>query len=97
MLAIKRIYDAPSKSDGYRILIDRMWPRGISKSRAALDGWAKEITPSAELRNSPAAKKFVDEIMHLLTRGNVTLLYGARDTKINHAVVLEKYLEKALK
>lgn len=46
----KRIYDQPAKSDGRRILIDRLWPRGISKEAAQLDHWAKRIAPSNELR-----------------------------------------------
>lgn len=50
MLQIKRIYDEPSKTDGFRVLIDRLWPRGISKEHAALDLWLKEIAPSAGLR-----------------------------------------------
>ena len=50
MLQIKRIYDEPSATDGYRILVDRLWPRGIAKERAALDLWLKEIAPSRELR-----------------------------------------------
>lgn len=49
-IQIKRIYDAPSKDDGYRILIDRIWPRGISKEDAQLDDWNKELAPSTELR-----------------------------------------------
>ncbi|MEX0662141.1 MAG: DUF488 domain-containing protein [Balneolaceae bacterium] len=47
---IKRIYEAPSENDGYRVLIDRLWPRGVSKEAAQLDDWMKEITPSPELR-----------------------------------------------
>ncbi|MCL1902289.1 MAG: DUF488 family protein [Alphaproteobacteria bacterium] len=50
MIGIKRIYDAPLKSDGYRILIDRLWPRGVSKEHARLYEWAKDITPSTQLR-----------------------------------------------
>lgn len=46
----KRVYDAPTKSDGYRILVDRLWPRGVSKERAAIDWWAKELAPSDQLR-----------------------------------------------
>lgn len=46
----KRIYDAVDPSDGYRVLVDRLWPRGVSKERAALDEWAKELAPSTELR-----------------------------------------------
>ena len=47
---IKRAYEPASPSDGYRILVDRLWPRGVSKENAALDYWAKEVAPSTELR-----------------------------------------------
>jgi uncharacterized protein YeaO (DUF488 family) len=47
---LKRAYDAASPGDGYRVLIDRLWPRGISRERAKLDDWEKELAPSAELR-----------------------------------------------
>lgn len=47
---IKRIYDPYEESDGYRILVDRLWPRGISKADAKLDEWAKDFTPSNQLR-----------------------------------------------
>ena len=49
-LNCKRIYDAPDDEDGFRILVDRLWPRGIKKESAGIDLWAKEITPSGELR-----------------------------------------------
>lgn len=47
---LKRAYDAPAKADGQRILVDRLWPRGVSKEKAALDEWLKEVAPSTELR-----------------------------------------------
>ncbi|MEZ6043096.1 MAG: DUF488 family protein [Planctomycetaceae bacterium] len=47
---VKRIYDAPSPEDGVRLLVDRLWPRGVSKEAARIDLWAKELTPSHELR-----------------------------------------------
>jgi len=47
---IKRIYDEPARSDGHRVLVDRLWPRGITKERAHLDEWAKDVAPSTELR-----------------------------------------------
>lgn len=50
MVKIKRIYEDPSKDDGYRVLVDRLWPRGISRERAKLDLWLKDIAPSTELR-----------------------------------------------
>ena len=108
-VAIKRAYDPPSSQDGTRILVDRLWPRGISKKKAALDSWMKDVAPSpalrkwfdhrperfaefsrryrAELRHNPA----VAELRAL--KGKVTLIYGARDPSINHAVVLVKFLK----
>ncbi len=50
MIKIKRVYDDPSKDDGYRILIDRLWARGLKKEKAKIDLWLKEIAPSNELR-----------------------------------------------
>ena len=52
MVQIKRVYEAEAKGDGYRILIDRLWPRGIKKSALHMDEWAKELAPSNELRKS---------------------------------------------
>ena len=49
-VSIKRVYDASSPSDGYRVLVDRLWPRGVSKERADLGVWLKEVAPSTELR-----------------------------------------------
>ena len=49
-LLTKRIYEDPAKSDGRRILVDRLWPRGVSKEKAKIEYWAKEISPSNELR-----------------------------------------------
>lgn len=51
MIRIKRIYEPASADDGFRVLVDRLWPRGISKERAAIDLWARELAPSTELRN----------------------------------------------
>jgi uncharacterized protein YeaO (DUF488 family) len=49
-IRLKRAYEPASRSDGYRVLVDRLWPRGVSKERAKLDEWDKELAPSAELR-----------------------------------------------
>ncbi len=49
-VSLKRVYDAPSPADGRRILVDRLWPRGVSRAEAHIDRWMKEIAPSAELR-----------------------------------------------
>lgn len=49
-IRLKRVYDPPADDDGRRILVERLWPRGLSKDRAAVDLWAKEVAPSPELR-----------------------------------------------
>jgi uncharacterized protein YeaO (DUF488 family) len=111
-LAIKRVYEPVSPKDGYRILVDRLWPRGLSKDRAAVDLWLKDIAPSTELRRwfghdpgkwSEFRRKYsaelathaedVAQIRKLAKRRRVTLVYGARDTERNDAVVLLGYLE----
>lgn len=115
MLKIKRIYEKPEASDGMRILVDRLWSRGMSKEKAALDEWLKDIAPSpdlriwfghdparfkefsaryaAELHDNPALQQLVATVK---ARKNVTLLYGARDPKINHALVLQHEVERLL-
>ncbi len=50
MIKVKRIYDPPSAGDGKRVLVDRLWPRGLKKEEARIDEWLKEISPSNELR-----------------------------------------------
>lgn len=69
----KRIYEPAEDSDGYRVLVDRLWPRGVSKERAQLDDWAKSIAPSTELRtwfaHDPAkfaefSRRYIDELQH---------------------------------
>jgi uncharacterized protein YeaO (DUF488 family) len=49
-IRIKRVYDSPSPDDGLRVLVDRLWPRGVKKADAAVDVWAKDLAPSSELR-----------------------------------------------
>jgi len=70
---LKRAYESPAAGDGTRILIDRLWPRGISKKKAALDQWMKDIAPSAELRkwfgHDPARweefrRRYAEEVHH---------------------------------
>jgi len=50
MIKIKRIYEVPSKDDGFRVLVDRLWPRGVSKEKAKLDLWLRDIAPSDAVR-----------------------------------------------
>jgi uncharacterized protein YeaO (DUF488 family) len=57
MIRTKRVYEKPDKEDGYRVLIDRLWPRGLTKEKAAADLWLKEIAPSDALRKAFHVKK----------------------------------------
>lgn len=110
---IKRVYDAPTKNDGYRILVDRLWPRGIKKVNLPLAEWNKEITPSTELRKwfDHKAERFaifsekyeaelaekkeeLNRIKSIAKKEKVTLLYAAKDPKINHAIILKNVLNK---
>ena len=50
MLKVKRVYEEPAKEDGFRILVDRLWPRGLTKEKAKIDLWLKDIAPSNDLR-----------------------------------------------
>lgn len=111
---LKRAYDEPAEDDGYRVLIDRLWPRGVSRERARLDEWARELAPSAELRrwfgheparfaefrvryeaelSAQSAK--LDELRRRAREGTLTLVYGARDTEHNDAVVLADVLRRS--
>jgi len=114
-IVLKRVYDPREASDGFRVLVDRLWPRGLTKEKAALDLWAKEIAPSTELREefNHRPEKFAEFKKHYrlelsknpalaafrkeLNRRKVTLLFAARDPKINHAAVLAEYLKQSLK
>ena len=108
-IRIKRVYEEPSHEDGKRILVDRLWPRGLSKEKASVDLWLKDIAPSTELRkwfahdpskwdefkqrylselkeNSEAVQTLKEE----LKKGQVTLVYGAKDEEHNDALVLQE-------
>ena len=52
MIRVKRVYEKPAKEDGFRVLVDRLWPRGMKKEAAKLDLWLKDVAPSDELRKS---------------------------------------------
>jgi uncharacterized protein YeaO (DUF488 family) len=112
-IRIKRIYEDASAHDGYRILIDRLWPRGLSKTDARIDEWDKEVAPSPSLRKwfSHLKERFpefarryraelddkeveLEKIKEIARAQNVTLLYAAKDTRVNHAKVLKEVLTK---
>lgn len=114
MLRMKRVYEEAEKTDHYRILVDRIWPRGLSKEKAHLDEWEKEIAPSTELRKAfnhdpekfdqfkkdyltelkenQNSGEFVETIRKQLKKGNVTLVYAAKDVEHNQVVVLLEFL-----
>lgn len=117
MIQIKRTYDPPARGDGRRILVERLWPRGIKKDALAADEWLKDVAPSTALRQwfghrverwEEFRRRYRTEldanpgawgpILEAGGRGNVTLLYSARDTLHNGARVLRDYLaERASK
>lgn len=116
MIRIKRTYDPPARADGRRILVERLWPRGMKKEALAADAWMKEVAPSTKLRKwfdhrverwdefrrryraeldaNPASW---EPILEAAEPGTVTLLYSARDTAHNGAVVLRDYLSDRTK
>ncbi|MFD1672447.1 DUF488 domain-containing protein [Agrilactobacillus yilanensis] len=115
-LKLERIYTKEPDMSGYRILIDRLWPRGVSKVKAHLDLWAKYMGPSKELRQwfnhepakfpefkqrylaeiqaNPEHQDFLALVNQTLKKQSVILLYGAKDTENNQAVVLAEWLNK---
>lgn len=113
---IKRAYEEPEPEDGTRVLVDRLWPRGVRKDGAHIDLWLKEIAPSAELRrwfnHDPerwaefqrryreelsSNESSVDVLVGLVGRGPITLVFGAKDTEHNNAVVLQEILKRRAK
>ena len=96
---IKRVYDGKSKDDGFRVFIDRLWPRGISKEDAHFDEWQKELAPSTELRkwfNHVPEKEELDKLRDRAISERITLLFAAKDTEMNNAVVIKEVLEDNL-
>lgn len=112
---IGRIYDNKDNTDAIRILVDRVWPRGISKRTANLDYWLKDIAPSTELRqwfqhdhklfgafkekyekelrDNETQKEAFEKLKDIVNQHNhVLLLYAAKDTEHNQAVVLQQLL-----
>lgn len=111
-IKIRRVYEDPTPDDSYKILVDRLWPRGFSKVSAYWDEWCKDLGPSNELRKSfghipekfeDFRKKYLTElslkadeirrIRKIAATRPVVLLYSAKDTEHNQAVVLKELLE----
>ncbi|MCS3429499.1 DUF488 domain-containing protein [Klebsiella sp. BIGb0407] len=115
MIQCKRVYDVPEKEDGYRVLVDKLWPRGVKKTDLLYDEWAKDLTPSSELRTAfhnetidfaEFSRCYRAELAeHQQTawilaerskNGPVTLLYAAKNTQQNHALVLADFLRNMI-
>jgi len=111
-IKIKRVYEKPDEKDGFRILVDRLWPRGLTKEKAAVDLWLKDIAPSTELRKwfnhdpdkwKEFKKRYLNELKENkdvvavlkdhLRQKTVTLLYAAKDSDHNEALVLSNLFE----
>jgi uncharacterized protein YeaO (DUF488 family) len=112
-ILVKRVYEPAAPTDGFRVLVDRLWPRGLSKNDAHIDLWLRDIGPSTALRkwfsHDPAkwktfCERYCDELKEkseLMTlvqqharKGQVTLLYSARDEQFNQAVALQLFLQQ---
>ncbi|HET9102561.1 MAG TPA: DUF488 family protein [Solirubrobacteraceae bacterium] len=104
---IKRVYDPAEDDDGYRVLVDHIWPRGVSRERARLDQWARELAPSDELRRwfDHVPERFeefrrryraelteqvkpLEQLRERARSGRLTVVYAARDSEHNNAVVI---------
>ena len=115
MIRIKRTYEPPASGDGRRILVERLWPRGMKKEALAADAWMKDVAPSTELRKwfDHRVKRWAEfrrryrhelnanpegwkPLLDASGRGTVSLLYSARDTRHNGAVVLAGYLAERM-
>lgn len=115
MIRIKRVYEKPTSEDGLRVLVDRLWPRGMSRERAALDFWLRELAPSNELRRwyghqtdrwpefqhryteeLAAVPEAVERLLALVRQGPVSLLFAAKEPRLNNAQALKEYLERRL-
>ena len=117
-ILIKRVYEPPEATDGCRILVDRLWPRGLTKERLHADSWIKYISPSPEIRKAfchkeeyfdtfkaaylaelnanPQKDEFINIAKECLGNGNLTLLYAAASKTVNHAVILQDWLESQI-
>jgi uncharacterized protein YeaO (DUF488 family) len=92
-IVIKRVYDPPLQDDGYRVLVDRLWPRGLSKAQAKIDPakWREfKQRYFAELKQHA---DLTSQLKMKAESNRVTLLYGAKDTVHNNALALKEYLK----
>jgi uncharacterized protein YeaO (DUF488 family) len=89
-IALKRVYDKPSPQDGARVLVDRLWPRGLTKQDAALDAWLRDLSPSDELRKwyhahpqqwSKFRERYLKELSNESAHDALQQLYDLKDKR----------------
>ena len=115
-ILLKRAYEKPETEDGFRVLVDRLWPRGKKKADLRLDAWTKDIAPSTELRKwfghdpkrwlefckryrnelkNPEVRATITQTIHAAAKRNaITLIYGAKDTEHNEAIILQRIFKR---
>lgn len=112
-ISVKRVYGDEHQDDGHRVLIERLWPRGISKEDAHFDEWLKDLSPPTVLRkwfnHDPNRfdefrkhykkelenhKEILEKLRNKAQPENITLLFAAKNTQMNNAVVVKEILEK---
>jgi uncharacterized protein YeaO (DUF488 family) len=114
-VVIKRVYEEVTPDDGARVLVDRLWPRGLTKEAAALDAWLRDLAPSNELRewfhahteqwnkfrerylkelSSDTAEEALQQLYEIKKQHRrLTLLFAAKDTERNNALVLKQLID----
>jgi uncharacterized protein YeaO (DUF488 family) len=112
-ITIKRAYEPAGAEDGFRVLVDGLWPRGMTKAQVKIDAWIREIAPSASLRKwyghdparwgdfrkkyrgelaKPPRKALLEELVERARKGQVTLVFGARDAERSNAAVIAEMI-----
>lgn len=114
-IEIRRLYQHIQATDGFRVFIDRLWPRGVSKDDFEFELWCKDLAPSPGLRKwfghtvknwpgfceryraelqEPGQRQRIQDVLQQAGRKKIILLYGAKDEKHNHAVILADEMRK---
>lgn len=112
LVGVKRVYERREITDGKRVFVDRLWPRGVKKGTQNIDVWFKDVAPSNELRkwfsHEPSkwqefrkryrkeleGNKKLDELVEMVRKMDITLVYSAKDTEYNNAVALAELIKE---
>jgi uncharacterized protein YeaO (DUF488 family) len=116
-VTFKRAYEKPSPKDGYRVLVDGLWPRGLAKEKLKVADWLRDIAPSPELRawyghkpekweefrkryraelSRPPRKAILEDLVERARKGNVTLVFAARDAERANATVIAEMVRELM-